>query len=258
MHFLKEVIENLDLEKPAENNMEVHRHFNRYSRGSFSGPALIIKKYSTKITLKGSLEYEDIIQEIVIRTLNDEEVEVKGKVISIHDINSTINQLNLNWNIKESTGKVKKYKAEFNEKLKKNKLLKAIEEFRKDSFLILSFNKNKYCKVSTKTSLPRPSKKNPIDDDIDKKVSFCSGYIINNKDNLDMVLDELIPDFKDELPKEWDQLSLTNVYKINEIQIPKNINDSKMLRIMAIRKGKLIRNLQIDDEVIEKQYSIMV
>jgi hypothetical protein len=258
MHFLKKVVENPDLEKPAENHMEVHRHFNRYSRGTFSGPAIKIKKYSTKLTLKGSLEYEDIIQEIVIRTLNDGEIDVKGKVISIDDISFIINQLNLNWNLKESTGKIKKYKAEFNDKLNKEKLLKAIEEFRKNSFLLLSFNKNKYCRVSTKTSLPRPSKKNPIDDNIDKKVSFCSGYIINNDNNLEMVINELLPDFRDELPKEWDQFSLTNTYNINEIKIPKNINDSKMLRIMAIRKGKLIRNLQINDQVIEKQYSITV
>ncbi len=258
MHFLRKVIENPDLEEPAENHMEVHRHFNRYSRGEFAGPAVKIRKYSTKITLKGSLEYEDIIQELIVRTLQENEIKVKGKVISLQDISSTIKNLNLNWNLKQSTGKVIKYKAEFNDKLSKSKLIEVIEEFRIHSFLMLSFNKNKYCKVSTKTSLPRPSKKNPIDDNIDKNVSFCSGYMSNNKTNLEMVLDELLPDFKADLPNKWDQISLTNLYKIEEIKIPKNINDSKMLRILAIRKGKLIRAAEIDDAVIEKQYSITV
>ncbi|TXT53237.1 MAG: hypothetical protein BAJALOKI1v1_2580003 [Promethearchaeota archaeon] len=258
MHFLTKVIENSKLENPAEEHMDVHRHFNRYSRGSFSGPSLKMRAYSTKIVLKGSLEYEDIIQEIVVKTISEESIEVNGKVSSTQDISSTLDKLNLDWNLEETTGKTKKYKAEFKETISKDKLLEAIEAFREHSYLMLSFDKGKYTKVSTKKRLPRPSKKNPVEEDIDKKVSFCSGYVVNTQANMNLIISKLLPDFRSEIPKEWNQLILNNYYKIDAIEIPKNIKDSRLLRIMAIRKGKLIRSMEVDDITNEKQYTLSV
>ena len=78
MHFLNQIVSTPELEDPANNYRNVHRHFYRYSRGSFQGPALKISKTASKMTLKGSFEYEDLIQEIVAISIPDAEVEVNG------------------------------------------------------------------------------------------------------------------------------------------------------------------------------------
>ena len=40
MHFLSELIESPNLDDPAKKHMSIHRHFYRYSKGDFIGPAL--------------------------------------------------------------------------------------------------------------------------------------------------------------------------------------------------------------------------
>ena len=67
MHFLSEVIKTPKLKDPFNNHKNIHRHFYRYSRGDFLGPALKITKTNARITLKSTHEYEDLILEIVAR-----------------------------------------------------------------------------------------------------------------------------------------------------------------------------------------------
>ena len=81
MHFLSKLIETPNLDNPAKNHMSIHRHFIRYSKGDFIGPALKISKTSGKITLKGTHEYEDLILELVVKSLSKTQAdfEIKGK-----------------------------------------------------------------------------------------------------------------------------------------------------------------------------------
>ncbi|MFX1527592.1 MAG: hypothetical protein ACFFB4_08450, partial [Promethearchaeota archaeon] len=161
MHFIKKIIETPILENPAKNQMFIHRHFYRYSRGDFTGPALKISKTSAKITLKGSHEYEDLILELVTRSIpnSDEVFEIKGNLITGSDIQEQLSQLGLSWNLKMSTGKTKNFKSDIKERIKKEKLLEIIDPLRTNSYLLLSFNINPNCKITTKKNIPQPSKK---------------------------------------------------------------------------------------------------
>ncbi|TFF88827.1 MAG: hypothetical protein EU550_00515 [Promethearchaeota archaeon] len=262
MHFIKKLMENPELENPPEDHMDVHRHFYRYSRGEFIGPAFQIWRTSTKLSLKGSFEYEDLIQEFVLKNSNKDEVKADVILITGKDISDKIKELGLDWDLSESTGKTKNFKAKETSVIERDKLIKAIEVIRKDGYLLLNFNLGSKCKVQTKKRIPQPSKKKPIDDDINSRIQFCKGYLDNDETTVQMALKEFVPDFKEDLPEDWSKISVTNNYKINEIEIPKKVKgtgNSRLLRIMAIRKGKLIRTADIDgDEVIEKQYSIVV
>ncbi|MBY9010772.1 MAG: hypothetical protein KGD70_00180 [Candidatus Lokiarchaeota archaeon] len=260
MHFLSKLIETPNLDDPAKKHMGIHRHFYRYSKGDFIGPALKISKTSAKITLKGAHEYEDLILEIVLRSISDSQAdfEIKGKLITGSDLQDTLSNLGINWRLKKSTGQTKNYKADITDKINKNLLLEAIEILRENSYLLLSFLINPNCKVTTKKNIPQPSKKKVEDDDVSKRIQFCSGVLSNTDANLKMVLDLAVPDFISEIPTKWKSLTIFNNYTIKEIVIPTNIKDSRLLRIMAIRKGKMFRSIDIDGELIEKQYSIIV
>jgi len=260
MHFLSRLIETPILEDPAKNHMNIHRHFYRYSKGDFIGPAIKITKTKAKITLKGTHEYEDLILEIIAKTISDpqESFEVKGKLITGMDLSETITELGLNWMLKKSTGKTKNYKADILDQINKNQLLQAIKVFRENSYLLLSFIINTTIKVTTKKNIPQPSKKKAEDDDVSKRIQFCTGTISNTDANIKMVLDLIASDFKTDIPNNWKTIIMLNNYNITEIVIPKDIKDSRLLRIMAIRKGKMFRSINIDGELIEKQYSIFV
>ena len=260
MHFLSELVKKPILEDPFEQHLNIHRHFYRYSKGVFIGPALKITKTKAKFTLKGAHEYEDLILEAVTKTISNSQdnFEIKGKLIASSDINNDISELGLNWVLKKSKGKTKNFKAEIIDQINKDLLLQAISVFREKSYLLLSYNRNATCKVTTKKNIPQPSKKKVEDDDVSKRIQFCIGMLNNTEANLEMLLDLAAPDFKSELPNNWKSLIILNNYTINQIEIPTNIKDTRMLRIMAIRKGKMIRSVEIDGDLIEKQYSIVV
>ena len=260
MHYLSELVKKPILEDPFGQHLNIHRHFYRYSKGEFIGPALKITKTKAKITMKGAHEYEDLILEAVTKTISNsqENFDVQGKLIASSDLENLISDLGLNWVLKKSTGKTKNYKADIVDQINKDMLLQAIDVFREKSYLLLSYNRNATCKVTTKKNIPQPSKKKVEDDDVSKRIQFCVGMLSNTDANLKMLLDLAAPDFKSELPNNWKSLTILNNYTINQIELPTNVKDTRLLRIMAIRKGKMIRSLEIDGDLIEKQYSIVV
>ncbi len=253
MHFLKKLTESPILEDPAQQHLDIHRHFYRYSKGEFIGPALKLTKSKARITLKGSHEYEDLILEVVANTISEDDVDIKGTLISGSDISDLITNLGFDWNLKKSTGKTKNYKANILSKTNKGILLESIEAFRKTSYYLISLNLNPTCKVTTKKNIPQPSKKKVEEDDISKRIGFCTGIITNNEKNLSMVKKLSLYDFLSEIPEIWKSIIIKNNYKITEIILPDHIDNWGLKRILAIRKGKLFRSINIDGEVLEKQ-----
>ncbi|MFX1239375.1 MAG: hypothetical protein ACFE8P_16865 [Promethearchaeota archaeon] len=258
MHFLTELIESPILKEPAKNHKNIHRHFYRYSKGEFIGPALKITKTNTRITLKGSFEYEDLIQEITLTTIPENEVEIKGVLITGSNISDMISNLGLDWNLKRSSGKTINYKSDIIDKINRENLLQIIEKFRETSYLLISFNLNPTCKVTTKSRIPQPSKKKVEEDDINKRIQFCTGIINNTERSIKSIINFALGDFKLDLPKKWKNITIMNNYIITDIIIPKEIQNSSLMRIMAVRKGKITRIVDVDGELIEKQYSIIV
>jgi len=256
MHFLTKLIEQPILEESIKNHMDVHRHFYRYSRGEFIGPAIKITRSSTKFTLKCSHEYEDLILELVAKSIEDpnRKFEIKGTLITGSDISEQLKELGLNWDLKESSGKTKNYKSDFLDTLTRDKLIECISFFRNSSYFLVNFNLNPACKVTTKKNIPQPSKKKAEDDDVGKRIQFSTGYMGYNKRNLDLIIDSTVPDFKNNIPNEWKNIIVYNNYLIDDIELPKNVTNSQLLRILSIRKGKIIRIIEVDGETHENQF----
>ena len=258
MHFLKKITETPILKDPAGEHIDVHRHFYRYSKGEFIGPALKISKSSSRITLKGSHEYEDLILEAVADTISQEEVEIKGVLISGGDVGDLIEDLGFDWTLKKSTGKTKNFKANFVSTTNKDTLIESIKAFRKTSYYLISFNITPTCKVTTKKNIPQPSKKKVEEDDVSKRISFCTGVMNYSEQNLNNTINLTLYDFESELPTKWKSIIITNNYKITDIVLPDDVDNWGLKRILAIRKAKLFRSINIDGEIIEKQYDIVV
>jgi len=60
-HYLAKLIANPNPNDPIKDAPDVHKHFTRYSKGPFEGPVFKISRTKSKITLRASHEYEDLL-----------------------------------------------------------------------------------------------------------------------------------------------------------------------------------------------------
>lgn len=247
MHFLKVLIDNPKLENPSENYPEIHRHFTRYSKGEFTGPAIKVRFTAKKINIYGSFEYEDFIQEFVTSLMPDGDIQVSSVIFAARDLKDEFYELGLNWKLIKSTGKTKNYKGTFDDILERKRLKEIIKALNKKCYYFSNFILEGYS-VKCKKKPPQPSKKKPTDDEIAKITKFCVGSVSNNKKNKDYLLERLVPDFLNKFPEKSKSFTLINEYKITNIILPKNIKNSILMRLKAIREGKLNRTIRFDND----------
>jgi len=112
--------------------------------------------------------------------------------------------------------------------------------------------------IKTKGIPPRPTTKQkgvPKSENqkLANKIKFCQVMMENSPEVKQMLLDELTPDFIDEIPIKLKLLELVNNYHINNLILPPKelMKNSKMFRFLTIREGILERILSVDDNSFE-------
>jgi len=269
MHFIRELIENNQNSDPLKNLPHIHRHFTRYSKGTFNGPAISIKISNSYINLNSSFEYEDFLAWLVANSLSDNNSTfiITGSIISSENFTDKLNSLGLNWNITESSNQVKNYKCILtprdNIKITKNELLNLIETLNKCCYLLLSFkagDKNQYS-LKTAKNPPRPKTNgdNLNEDDFSKELKFSIAKIPNLPKSLDIIINEILPDFKQKLPKSLKTIEIYNIYEIKNIILPETrIKNSYLIRLMALREGVLIRKAIINNIEYQNKFNFKI
>ncbi len=255
-HFLTELIANPNLEDPSI-KMGMHRHFARYSKGKFSGPACKISVTPSKIAVASTFEYEDVLTSLAARFFPDPFMSISGTIVTGKDINDELEKIGVRIRVEESTGQAKNFKAKVEEDMPKEKLVKLIDLVAENGYILLSFKQGDKggISVTTKKSPPRPNPKSGETEAADAAVQFCKVNFPNQKEILDAVVTELLADFKQDLPPKFKKLLIDNRYYFAELIIPKNL-PSQLIRLKTIRVGKLTRRIEVDEASFEKQYSI--
>ena len=77
-------------EKDLSDDISVHSHFVRYSKGYFDGPALQIIRRGKTLSIKASPEYEDILGYLVTINIDSDSIEADGTFFAFDDPNETI------------------------------------------------------------------------------------------------------------------------------------------------------------------------
>lgn len=259
-HFLTKIIQNPKLENPARNSMDVHKHFTRYSKGIFDGPAVKISQSKGGISIGASFEYEDEAFRIACEIFNEQKASVSGKVFGSDDFGSIMREIGLSgvWIPNKSKGETQNFNLEVkNEPIPIEILRKMGEMLPKYAYMLLSFSStDKSVSLAMKKTPPRPNSKNPEDASKDNQVKFCTLKIPFSENNISRVLAGYAKDFKDEIPTKFKTLWITNSYEITDLILPteKNI-PSRDFRILTLRKGTLNRVLVVDGNTITKKIS---
>lgn len=233
MHFLKQIF--LGEKSPSE----AHEKFVRYGKGEFEGSSIKIKKYGDSLKIKGSINYVNIIGEILLK--NTKEVTCSGKIYSKDNPKPILEEKEIE--IKKEKKKKEVSSLQLNKgNYPSQKLLSVYEELDGGGDYLLLNLKSPDGHLKSKNTLPKPGK-------VDKK--FFSASLPSS------ALTELEDEVAFDLEEDFKKLEISHLYHIEGFEIPEEYKgDYEKARIHAKRKGKIERNLKIDGEErkVEKEF----
>ncbi|MHA1890191.1 MAG: hypothetical protein ACTSYS_04350 [Promethearchaeota archaeon] len=90
-HFLEKIIKSK--EKDLSAFPFVHYRFVRYGKGSFNGPSLSIRSTKKTITIKGSVDYEDILAILALENMTENTINTRGKIVLFKDPKEIISKV---------------------------------------------------------------------------------------------------------------------------------------------------------------------
>ncbi|MEK6820026.1 MAG: hypothetical protein AABY03_02425 [Nanoarchaeota archaeon] len=230
MNFVKKIFD-------GKIDDDVHKQFQKYSRGEFRNKAEIFAKQSKgKITINASADFANELVKDVARKLGNEKTNVTGAVISTSDLTGKIK-----FKSKKQFQGVKNYAID--EEMSGNEILKLLEEFPK-TFFALSF-KTSDSELKIKPKAPKAGKPGKENEER-KKPDFCKLITTDKHLGESFVFEK--PDFK--------EAEINHTYFIDEIKIPEHLKKEKdfaVVREKSLRKGTIFRKAKIDGKEINSK-----
>jgi len=220
----------------------VHLQFQKFSRGEFDDRAMIRTKNSKgQFNMSTTAEYARDLVITLAENLGKEKTLVEGALVSAIKLDG------FDYKEKKSAIGVNKYIIE--KEMTGDEIIELANRFPK-AFFALSFNtKDSELKIQVKS--PKSAKGAGSAKGAEKaKIDFC-----NIKTNNKGIIDEFIFDNE---TKNFKNIEIKHKLVINEIVIPpelKNEKDFAKVREGALRKGRLIRQIKLDDNnsIIKKE-----
>ncbi len=235
--FIKKIFE-------GEKDDLVHLQFQKFSKGEFKNRAMVeVKNSGGRFSIKTTPEYGNEFVRFLGEKLGSDSSEIKGVIVSTLDLTGEID-----FEDKKQFMGVKQYII--SKEMSGEEILDIADKF-KSSFLGLSFSVgNSDLKIKPKA--PKSGKPSTKGED-KPKVDFCR---LKTKD-LDIVkeiiFDSEINDFKN--------IEISHDFIIEDIVIPDELKDEKdfsVIREKSLRKGRIVRRIEIDGKEIVKEKEFLV
>ncbi len=219
MNYVKKIFEN-------KTDEAVHQRLVRYGKGEYEGSSMAIAK-GKNLKIKASFDFSNDIFEIISENIK-KEAEIKGSITAGRDFEKEISFEIIDYKKKKGA-----FTAEIDATLKPEQMKEIYEKF-KNNFILLNVKSEEFS-LAVGKNLPKPGGK--------IKENFCKAVLPVQ------LLDELIWETKD-----FRKALIKHIFVINELVVPKEYEDDyTKARIMAKRKGKIRRIIEIDGKIIEKE-----
>ena len=216
-------------------DQEVHDEFLKFGRGRFENKYLLEgKKQKDKWSIKTGSEFSNFL---VKKLLENEkgEIEINGVIVCTFDIRGDIGF---------EVSKVKQFMGvkQFIIKCKTEvgKIIDLMNKYPKAHYG-LSF-KTKDCELKIKPKTPK-SAKPAAKGESGPKVDFCA---LKTSDK--NIIDDLFFDFP-----EFKEIKIKNTLLIDSVILPEGEKDPVKIREMAKKKGKIIREIEVDGRIEKKE-----
>jgi hypothetical protein len=210
----------------GKESKEAHQQFVRFGKGLYEGRAAISFNAGTTVKIGGSFEYANDFVNLILELGN---FDFSGVILSKEKLELT----------GKPKGEILKYDFQGNSEDVKKIVDKAY-------FMLLNVDSSDI-KLKIKGKLPKPGKsgESKIDD------KFC--IIEANIKYLNKIKEAFV----------WDvpnckKAKIMHTYEVKDIILPKGEKDFKIIRLLAKRKGKIIRKIDCDGRTsqIEKDFEV--
>ena len=229
MNFIKKVFD-------GEIGEEVHLQFQKYSRGEFTNRALVrVKASGKKYTIYTSAEFANELVRTMAEKLGENKTMIIGAIVSTNDLTGQ-----LDFKGKKQFQGVKRYLIE--NEMSGEEIISLLDKLPK-TFFALSFEVGED-KLKIKPKAPKSSKSKNKDEA--PTPDFCKIVTTDKSIVNSFVFED--SDFK--------EANINHTFIIDEIIIPEDIAQEKdfaKVREMAKKKGKIIRNAVIDEQVFKEE-----
>lgn len=223
MNFIRKIFE-----KKVDD--DVHLQFQRFSKGIFENRALVeITKTTKEVKIKTSYEF---VRDLVDYLIDGNVKNLSGLIICTTDLR----KLGFEFpEVKQFMG-VKKFDVV---NLTKDDVMSLMKKL-PDALFLLSFETEKGS-IKTKQKAPKSGK----NADKEQKADFCA---LTTNDL------GILYEFAFDFDKNFKKAIIKHTFVINEIIIPEECkNDFEKARKFAKRKGKIIRHMNLDGKLSEKE-----
>lgn len=231
MNFIKKIFN----EKIDET---VHLQFQKFSKGEFKYRALInAKKSGKKYTIKTTAEFANELVKIMAEKLGSQKTLITGVIVSTSDLKEELNPKE----VKQFQG-VKKYLIE--KEMSGEEILGLIEKLPKAFFALTFSHGDNALKITPKAPKSgKPGKKNEK-----PKVNFCTFKTTDSEIGRDFIFEK--SDFK--------KAEINHTFFIEEIIKPEGETDFVKIRELAKKKGYIVREAEIDEEIIKNKKEFVI
>ncbi len=222
--MMENVLRNIFSGKTGET---VHNEFIKFSRGIFENRYLIYaKKQKDRWNIKAGYEFANFfVRKILEKTRN--ELDIRGIIVFTGNLEGSKISIE---RIKQFMG-VKQYII--NTKVNALDIIYLMDKYPKAFFALSMKNGNEELKIKAKAPKGgKPSNKGGKE----VKADFCS---LKTSDKT--IVEDLFFDFPI-----FNEIKVKHTVKIDEIIIPRDIDDPVKMREMSKRKGKIIREINAD------------
>jgi hypothetical protein len=226
MNFIKKIFK-------GEIDEAVHSQFQKFSKGEFRNRALInAKKSGKKYTIKTTAEFANGLVRIMAEKLGSQKTLITGAIVSTSNLKEELNPKE----IKQFQG-VKRYLIE--KEMSGEEILGLLEKLPK-AFFALTFS---YGDNALKITPKAPKSGKPGKKDEKPKVNFCTLKTTDSEITRDFIFEKV--DFK--------KAEVNHTFFIEEIIKPEGEADFSRIRELAKKKGHIIREAEIDGEIIKSE-----
>lgn len=238
MNFIKKIFE----EKTDE---LVHQQFQKFGKGEFRDRALIKAKNSKgNYSISTTSEFANELVRYLAEKLGDNKTRVDGVIVSTSNLkeNPEFRKILAHCEVKQFMG-IKQFKIK--DELSGKNIIYLLDKFPK-AFFALSFKVGEE-ELKIKPKAPKSAKPSTKTDE-KPKPDFCK---LKTKDN--GIVSSFIfekPDFK--------QAEINHTFLITDLVLPEDEKDFAKIREMAKRKGKIIREGEIDGQKIKTEKNFEV
>ena len=236
MNFIRKIAE-------KKRDEWVHIQFTRYGPGTYDNKALVkIKQGKSSLTIKTGFEFAGELAYGLAATIPvGKKVRVKGGIITTKNLDK---ETGLPIAGKKQFAGVKTFLLDSDMGCEE---IQALYKTMLGTLVFLSFTTSAGS-IVTKVKNPKSSKSSADKEDEELKIDFCT---FKTKDI------EIVKDFAFDFPSKFLEAVITHTFIIDKVDVPKEMtNDFAKARLMALRKGKLIRQITVDGKQIHKEYPL--